>query len=162
MLNTRTFAHGLAAVLAIAALPLAHGAGTHTVNVQAIVLANSNCRITTAGASLLDFGSIDPSSAAPATASVVLGYRCNGGSPIVTWGMGANDGLYATGPAQRRMRHAINVTRFLPYSLNVPMSGTAPRNTNQTLTLVGTVAVTDFQVAIAGMYNDTVVLTIAP
>lgn len=152
----------LAACCGLALATSAAASGSQAVNISAVVLANSNCRFTTASPSALDFGAIDPSSAASATASVTIGYRCNGGSAIVTWGMTANDGLHPAGPGVQRMRHATDFAQYLPYSLNLPASGTAPRNTNQTLTLTGTVAPAAFQTAIAGSYADAVVLTIAP
>lgn len=152
----------LGACAALALATSAAAAGSQGVTVSAVVLANSNCRFTTASPSALDFGTIDPSSSANATASVTIGYRCNGGSAIVTWGMSANNGLYPAGPGAQRMRHATNLAQYLPYSLNMPASGTVPRNTNQTMTLTGTVTPAAFQTAAAGSYADTVVLTIAP
>ena len=152
----------LAASCALAVATSAAASGSQAVNIAAVVLGNSNCRFTSASPSALDFGTIDPSSAANATASVTIGYRCNGGSAIVTWNIVANDGLHPAGPGAQRMRHATNLTQYLPYSLNLPTSGTVPRNTNQTMTLTGTVTPAAFQTAIAGSYADIVVLTIAP
>jgi hypothetical protein len=60
------------------------------------------------------------------------------------------------------MRHAATLTQYLPYSLSLPANGTAPRNTNRTMTLTVTVTPAAFQTAIAGSYADTVVLTITP
>lgn len=152
----------LAAACVLAASTFAAASGSQAVNIAAVVLGNSNCRFTTASPSALDFGTIDPSSAASATASVTLGYRCNGGSAIVAWNIDANDGLHPAGPGAQRMRHATTFTQYLPYSLSLPASGTAPRNTNQTMTLTGTVTPAAFQTAIAGSYADIIVLTITP
>lgn len=152
----------LAACCTLAVATSAAASGSQTVNISAVVLGNSNCRFTSASPSALDFGTIDPSSAVSASASVTIGYRCNGGSAIVTWNIVANNGLHPAGPGAQRMRHVTNLTQYLPYSLNLPTSGTVPRNTNQTMTLTGTVTSAAFQTAIAGSYADSVVLTIAP
>jgi spore coat protein U-like protein len=152
----------LAASCALAVATSAVASGSQAVNIAAVVLGNSNCRFTTASPSALDFGTIDPSSAVSATASVTIGYRCNGGSAIVAWNIVANDGLYPAGAGAQRMRHAATLTQYLPYSLSLPANGTAPRNTNRTMTLTGTVTPAAFQTAIAGSYADTVVLTITP
>lgn len=151
---------------ALAALALASGvasaAGTHAVAVSAAVLSNSNCRFANAGPSTLAFGVIDPTSATPATVSIGIGIRCNGGPPMATYGIVSDDGLHETGPGNHRMRHATVLTDYLPYTLNVPASASIPRNTNQTFTLVGTVPVAAFENARAGNYTDSVVLTISP
>ena len=152
----------LAGCCALAIATSAAASGSQAVNIAAVVLGNSNCRFTSASPSALDFGIIDPSSVVNATASVTIGYRCNGGSAIVSWNIVANDGLHPAGPGAQRMRHATTLTQFLPYSLNLPTSGTVPRNTDQTLTLTGTVTPAAFQTAIAGGYADSVLLTIAP
>lgn len=152
----------LAAALAAAAITLtAQAAGPHTVNVGAVVLSNSNCRFSN-GTSTLDFGAIDPSSSSNVTASVNIQYRCNGGAPVASWAISSNDGLYETGPNAPRMRHATTPTQFLAYTLNVPASGTAPRNTNMSFTLTGTIVPASFGTAIAGAYADSVVLSITP
>ena len=154
-----------AAILVALALPCSVAASSsHVLSVGAIVVSAGNCRFNTAGPSALSFGAIDPSSSSNATASVNIDYRCTGGgaAPTVVWGVGSNDGLYKTAANAPRMRHAVNPAAFLNYSLNTPMSGTSPKNVNQTLTVTGTVAAADFQNAPAGSYSDTVVLTIAP
>lgn len=152
----------LAATLALAAIaPGALAAGSHTVTVGAVVLSSHNCRFLT-GNSTLDFGSIDPSGSTNRTATVNVGYRCTGGGAIAFWAVTSDDGLHESGPGAPRMRHTVNAAEYLAYSLNVPANGSAPRNTNQTLTITGTITPAQYAAAAAGSYADTVVLTIAP
>lgn len=153
----------LAVALLIALPVLAHAAsGSHSLAIGATIVSGGNCRFNDAGPTALNFGAVDPSSLANATASANIQYRCTGSSAMVTWAISSNDGLYETGPGAPRMRHTVDPTRFLPYTLNVPASATVPRNTNLNFTAVATIAVADFQNAVAGSYADTVVLTIAP
>jgi spore coat protein U-like protein len=137
---------------------------THAIGVSAVVVSAGNCRFDTAGPTALSFGAIDQASSANQTASVGIGFRCTGGgaSPTIAWSVTSDDGLYVSGPAAPRMRHAVNPGAYLRYSLNMPASGTSPKNSNQTLTVTGTITPADFQNAAAGAYADTVVLTIAP
>ena len=131
---------------------------THTLAVSATVV--GNCKFNTAGPTTLAFGSIDPSAAAPATATASVTFRCTTGT---TSSMTSDDGLYDVAGAPR-MKDA--GTNYLPYSIG--LVGTAQAGTghgagqDKTLTVNGTVAVADFQNAAAGAYADTVTLTIAP
>jgi spore coat protein U-like protein len=152
------------ATLLVLHAPWIEAAGSHTVTIGATVLSVGNCRFDTAGPTALTFAPIDPSSLANATVSANIGYRCTGGGalPNLTWSISSNDGQYETGAGAPRMRHLVDPTRFLPYSLNVPASATVPKNTNLNFTVVATIQVADFQNAIAGTYTDSVVLTIAP
>ena len=149
------------ATLLLGGCAAAHAAGSHTVTVGAVVLSTHNCKFIVP-TSTLDFGNIDPSSTANVTATVNIQYRCNGGAPTAFWTVSSNDGLHATGIGAPRMRHAVTATEYLPYTLNAPVNGSAPRNTIQSFTLVGTITPAAFGTAIAGNYGDTVVLTIAP
>jgi len=151
---------------ALLVLALASGgsiaAGPTSVAVSAVILSNSNCRFATNGPTALAFGTIDPSSLTPATTSIGIGFRCGGSAANATYVITSDDGLYETGANNPRMRHATILTAYLPYTLNVPGSGTVPKNTNQVFTLTGTVPVASFAAALAGAYADSVVLTIAP
>jgi spore coat protein U-like protein len=153
----------LAALALVLAFPSGTvlAAGSHTVTVGAVVTSNHNCRFNTA-TSTLAFGNIDPSSAVNATATVTIGYRCTGGGPTAFWSITSDDGLHETGVNAPRMRHTVNPAEFLPYTLNVPAAGSAPRNVNQTFTLNGTITPSQFAAARAGGYSDTVVLSITP
>jgi spore coat protein U-like protein len=158
------FAVRLLAVAVLLLPGIAAAAGSHVLGISAIVVSAGNCRFNNAGPSALAFGAIDPSSGANSTASVNIDYKCSGGgaAPTITWAVTSDDGLYKTAPNSPRMRHTVNAGAYLKYTLNTPLSGTSPKNVNQTLTVTGTVAPADFQNALAGAYADTVVLTIAP
>lgn len=131
------------------------------VAVAAVVLSKNKCQFGDAGPTSLPFGSIDPSSPSNATATANIGFRCTGSSATSVYLVTANDGLHAAG-GTRQMRHATDTSEFLKYSLDLPQSGSVPRNTNQILVVTGTVLAGDFRNARAGSYSDTVVLTIAP
>jgi spore coat protein U-like protein len=62
------------------------------------------------------------------------------------------------------MRHATDVTEFIPYSLSLsPTTGTGSGPaTPITLTIDGSILNADYVNALAGNYSDTVVLTITP
>jgi spore coat protein U-like protein len=61
------------------------------------------------------------------------------------------------------MQNGTVPSEFLPYFLALnPATGTVPKNTNQNLTITGTIRKSDFQDASAGTYADTVVLSILP
>ena len=147
---------------AVAAAGAASAAGGHTLAVGATVLSNSNCRFSNAGPTALAFGAIDPSGTGNRTATAAVGFRCGGSVAVAVYSVSSDDGLYESGANAPRMRHATDLTRFLPYSLDLPQSGSVPRNVNQTLTVTATVLTADYQNALAGAYADTVILTIVP
>lgn len=152
-----------ALILAAAAAALPAGAvGTHGISVAANVISGGNCRFNTAGPTALAFGALDPSIPGDKTATASIVYRCTAGTPTVTWAVTSDHGQHETGPGAPRMRHAVDLARFLKYTLSFPASGTSPRNTNLNLVVNGTIAEADLQAAAAGNYADTVVLTIAP
>jgi len=151
----------LLAVLALVTTPLLQAAGSGTLSVTATVLSKSNCKFTS-GTATLAFGSIDPSSTSSATASATFIFKCGGSAAIATWTVTAGDGLYSSGPGARRMRHATDTSEFIAYSLDLPASGTVPKNVDYTLTVNGTIAPADFQNAIAGAYSDTVAIDVTP
>ena len=131
-------------------------------SIGATVLSKNICRFTNAGPTVLDFGAIDPSSGVNKTATASTTFRCTGSNPMATYLITSDDGLYSTGANAPRMRHTVNPANFLPYNIDMPQSGTVPKNTFQTMTVTGTVLVADFQNALVGSYSDTVVLTISP
>lgn len=149
-------------------LLIGHGiveSATGTLTVTATVLSRNNCRFTgiNAAASTLNFGNLDPSNPVDITATTTIRFRCRGSSRIATFFISDNDGLYETGPGANRMRHTVVLTEYLPYSLNLnPITASVPRNTNQTLTITGTVRGVDYQNAYVGSYSDTVIITIVP
>lgn len=143
-------------------LPAAQAGGSHVVSVGATVLSKNQCKFTNGGPTVLSFGTIDPSSPATQTAVATTTFRCTGSSATATYSISSDDGLYETGANAPRMRHSVDLTRFLPYTIDLPQSGSAPKNVVQTLTVTGTVLPGDFQNALGGSYFDTVTLTIVP
>jgi spore coat protein U-like protein len=136
-------------------------AGTAAVSVSATVLSRSVCRFDTRTLALV-FGNIDPESPADVTATATVGFRCGGSANPATFAIVADSGLHGTGGFPR-MQSGLDSSRFLPYFLGLnPATGSVPRNTNQTLTITGTIRRSDFQDAFAGTYTDTVVLSILP
>ena len=151
-----------AAVGLLVAATGAEAAGGYSLAIGATVLSASNCKFQGAAGSTLAFGSINPSSGANALASVTLVIRCAGSAATAVYSVTANDGLYSTGPEQRRMRNTVTLTEFLPYGLTSPVSGTVPKNVDTNVVISGTITPAQFQSAIAGNFTDTVVLTLAP
>jgi len=150
----------LAALVAGASLP-ARSADAGSLNVSAVVLSKSNCKFD-AGAMTLNFGTIDPSASSPAAASTTKGFSCAGSATNATFAISAADGLHSTGPGMRRLKHAA-AAEYMAYSLTLsPTSATVPKNSAQTLTVTGSIDPTEFQDRSAGVYSDTVTITLTP
>lgn len=142
--------------------PLAWSAGTGAVGVGATVESKNNC-LFNAKALTLPFGNLDPAGGGDVTATASMTFICNGASTLATFFISANDGLHASGAGARRMQHTVTTTEFLPYSLSVsPATATVTKGTTQTLTVTATIQPFQFQNVLAGVYQDTVVLTITP
>lgn len=125
--------------------------------VSATVLSKSNCKFSTATGTL-PFGNIDSGGSADASATASLTFRCNGSAPIATYLISDDDGLNAN-----RMAHTSLAGTFLPYQLSyTPTTGSVPRGDPVTLSISGTVRSSDYRVAVAGAYSDTVILSILP
>lgn len=139
------------------------GAMAQSMSARAVVVSKSNCRFDTTNL-VLDFGTIDPGSASDATASVGGTVTCNGGpSSTVTLAFSLGSGTYSTGAGARSMRHATDVTEFLPYALGItPSSATIGKNGSLAFTLNGTIAPSQFQNVMAGSYADRVTISVAP
>lgn len=149
-------------VMSLAFLQTSHAADTRTVTVTATVLSKNQCKFSSATAALA-FGTLDPANPVNKTVNTSITFRCMGSSPIATFFISDNDGLYETGPNANRMRHTTLPTEYIPYVFSLsPTSGTIPKNTYHTLTINGTVNGTDYANAATGTYSDTVVVTIAP
>lgn len=137
-------------------------ADTDIVSVGATVLTKNNCKFNNPSSASLAFGNIDPSSSGNATATATLSIRCGGASPIVSYALNHDSGLHETGVNANRMKQA-TLNEYLPYALTLtPASGTIPKNTDQTITLSGTITPANFQNAAMGAYADTVVITLSP
>lgn len=137
-------------------------AGNGSMAVSAVVPSKNNCKFD-AGAAILPFGNIDPSSVSNAIATMTRTFSCNGAAPLATFSISAGDGLHATGPGARRMQHTTIPTEFMAYALSLsPASATVSKGSVQTLTVTGTIQPFEFQNVRAGAYQDTVVITLAP
>jgi len=155
----------LAAALAVlvylaAAVPAAFG-DTGLLAVAATVLSKSQCKFDTA-TSTLNFGVLDPAVATDVNAASSVDFVCRGSAPVAAFLFTDDDGQNPSGPGARRMRHAA-APEFLPYDLAVsPASGTVPKNVHRTLTISGTVRWTEFRGSTAGVYADSVIVSILP
>jgi len=151
-----------AGIAGLAVCAPAFAGGTHDVQVSATVLSKNICRFTDAGPSVMAFGAIDPSSTSAVVASLSTTFRCTGSDPVAAYLVSSDDGLNEAGAGQPRMQHTVTAGSYLPYTLDLPQSSSAPRNVVQTLTITGTIPPADFSNALVGTYSDTVVLTIQP
>jgi len=141
---------------------LSNAAETGLMTVTASVLSKSQCKFNSKS-STLNFGSLDPVNPVDKTVNATITFRCGGSAANATFLISDDDGLYEPGSDANRMRHATNTTEYLPYTLTLnPASGTVPKNTDQTLTISGTVRGSDYQDAIAGDFSDSVVISISP
>ncbi|MCD6078810.1 MAG: hypothetical protein K0R89_2754 [Ramlibacter sp.] len=152
----------------LAALLLGGGGAAHAVTapatlaVTATVVSKNVCKFATNNLAV-PFGTIDPSLTTNKTVTVTTTIKCAGSSPVATFAITVNDGLWSTGANARRMRHGTIATEFMPYGLTVsPLSGNVTKNVNQTVTITGTVLPADYQNRSSGGYSDTVVLTLTP
>jgi spore coat protein U-like protein len=133
-----------------------------TLTVSATVLSNNTCIFLSVN-SAINFGALNPANSTDVNASTTIRFFCWGSSPMVTFLISDNDGLYETGPNANRMRNTAIPTEYLPYSLTLnPTTATVPRFSLRTVTLTGTVRAVDYQSAYVGSYADTVIVTIAP
>ncbi|HUI44563.1 MAG TPA: spore coat protein U domain-containing protein [Nitrospirota bacterium] len=155
----------LASVVVVVALIIlamgrvASASGTSTLTVTATVL--GECQFITT-ASTLAF-TLDPSSAANATATASPTFWCTLGTTVTT-PVAYNQGLNYSG-GSNRMKSTSNPTQFIPYTLALTPSGTTGlgRSNPLTLTVTGTVLNANYINAMAANdYTDTVTITIAP
>ncbi|RLJ63714.1 spore coat protein U domain-containing protein [Sulfurisoma sediminicola] len=139
-------------------------ADTATVVVGATVLSKSNCKFNAPGTATLAFGNVDPASGSPATASTSLVLRCGGAAASATFNLTHDSGQWETAPNANRMKHATaSPAEYMAYTLTLtPQSATIPKNTDQTITIDGSIAPADFQNASMGSYADSVVITLNP
>jgi spore coat protein U-like protein len=141
---------------------LATAAETNLITVTATVISKSQCKFNTS-ASNIDFGNLDPANPVDKTVNTTITFRCGGSAPNATFLISDDDGLYETGSNANRMRHSTNSAEYLPYTLTLsPVSGTVPKNSDQTLTITGKVKGSDYEDAIAGSFSDSVVISINP
>lgn len=96
------------------------------------------------------FGAIDPTSAVDATATATVSFTCNTNDLITLDDL---TGAYT-------MLSGADTLNYSIASGAIPTNGTA--GLSQSVTLTGTVAVADFQAAVAGSYTDAVAINILP
>lgn len=131
--------------------------------VGAVVLSKNACTFRNVTALALDFGAIDPSLGSSATANTSFNIRCTGSDKNATFAVTADTGRWSTGPGVRRMRHTTVTTQFLSYSVSfTPAAATVLKNTEQTITVTGTVLPSQSANALVGSYADTLVVTVSP
>lgn len=157
-MQAKSCARAVALALAAGTAWPAHASGAHQVTVSAVILSKNTCRFSTAASSINL--PIDPASGSTASASGVVTYRCIGTDATAVWSLTDNGGQFNSGG--KRMQHATNAAEFLPYTLAYPLSGSAPKNATQTITVTASVTAASFRNAQAGAYADTVVLSISP
>ena len=139
------------------------GSAVDSMPVSATILSTSNCRFNVPKSTTLAFGTIDPSGLSNATTTGSLVVRCGGSAANATFALTDDSGLNETGVGAYRMQHSVTATAFLGYSVSyAPQGATIPKNTNQTITITGTVTPAQFGNAIAGNYTDTVTVTVSP
>ncbi len=149
--------------LAGAALVASAGAWGQSalISVSAAVVSKSNCKFDT-GTATLAFGNLNPSSSGDAPATATIGFKCAGSAPNATFFITHDSGQNETAPNASRMKHA-TLNEYLSYSVVLsPSSATVPKNTQQTLTISGTVPEAAYQNAYWGAYTDSVVVTVQP
>jgi len=156
--------HRIIHLLLIGLALLASGgvaAQSAVVSVVASVLSSSNCKFDNTTATLA-FGTLNPANSGDATVTATIGFKCAGSAPNATFAITHDSGLYETAANANRMKHA-TLTEYLPYSVGLsPTNATVPKNSEQTLTITGTVPEAAYQNAYAGAYSDSVVVTIQP
>jgi hypothetical protein len=141
------------------------GTATGTLAVNATVVSKNVCKLSSSNVLRMDFLVIDPSSKSDVTKQLTWSFVCKGSSSTVAWTMSAGNGQNPSGTGQRQMLNTsiTTSTLLLPYSLTIsPSFGTAAKGATVSVTLTGTVAATDFQVAWPGSYSDNVAITVAP
>lgn len=159
----------LASALLSAGLIMSSGAfagGTTSLTVNAKV--SGVCKVTTAPGTL-DFGTIDPSGGANATATATFVMKCSNGTTSTA--ATDNNGLnFSAG--SKRLQHSVTATAFLPYSVaysndvGFAGAGFGGAAATQTVTISGTITPANFAGALATtgaqVYADTVTITVNP
>lgn len=137
-------------------------AATGQVNLSAIVLSKSQCKFNTKNATI-DFGLLDPGDPIDASGSASFDFTCVGNAPIATYVISIDDGLYSATPGTPRMQHATDTTAFMSYSLNInPTFGSLPKKTVETLQVDAFLPGSSYAASPAGIFTDTVTLTLLP
>ncbi len=143
--------------LATLAAGVAAWADTNTLTVQASV--TGTCKFS-AATSTVNFGALDPSSAADASGSTTTNFWCTKG--VTTDSIAADTGLNPAGGV-RQMKDLAG-TDLIPYSLTLLADGSSNAGplSPRTLTITASITNANYVTKTAGSYADTVVLTITP
>lgn len=160
-LTTLTYAM-LSVGLAMSSGAFAGGTTPLTVNAKV----SGVCKVTTAPGTL-DFGTIDPSGAANATASTTFVMKCSNG--VTSTAATDDNGLNFS--VTKRMQHTV-AGNFLPYAIayvndtGFAGAGFAAAAGSRTITINGTVTPAQYTGALATtgaqIYADTVTITVNP
>lgn len=144
----------------IVGLILAMAAGISAADTQNLAVSakiTGVCKFT--GSTPVDFGSLDASGTADATATGNVKFWC---TKNASYTLSTNDGAHPAGTQKQMTDGAAG--DLLPYSLTLASTtgtGSGP-GTEITVNANGTITAAAYQAAVAGTYNDTVVVTIAP
>jgi spore coat protein U-like protein len=120
----------------------------------------SKCGFDPSGTTGVSFGNLDPSVAAPVTASAtVMVGDCNTGAPMVV--------AVDQGQRGNRTMRRQNGTELIPYSVTTPSffpsDSSAPGNFNyKPASFAATVQASAYQDAVAGIYSDLLIVTVTP
>ena len=134
-------------------------AGTDTATMAVSATVSGTCKITTAPTAMA-FGTIDPSVVAVApTASSTFLYKCTTG--LTPTSLVDDKGLYEV-VNQFKMASGVNRLNYgIAYTATLAAgTGFGAGSTATTITVNGTIPLTDAQNAIAGVYGDTVTFTL--
>jgi len=129
---------------------------------SAVVLSKSQCKFNTKNATI-DFGLLDPGAPVDVAGSASFDFTCIGNAPIASYAITIDDGLGSIVLGTPRMQHATDTTAFLPYSLSItPTSGTMPKKSVEILTIDATLPGSSYATAPAGIFSDTITITLLP
>ena len=141
-----------------------YAGGTTALTVNAKI--SGVCKVTTAPGTL-DFGTIDPSGAANATATTTFVMKCSNG----TTSAAATDDNGLNFSVTKRMQHTV-AGNFLPYAIayvndtGFSGAGFAAAAATRTITINGTITPAQYAGALATIgaqiYADTVTITVNP
>ncbi len=115
----------------------------------------------------LSFGTLNQANPVDVNVSATMTFTCKGGPPgdyPAAYSITHDSGMYELGPGQNRMMNgAVAPAEYLPYTIALnPTAGSANKNVPYNFTVTGTVKGVDYQDLAAGLYSDTVVITILP
>jgi len=152
----KSFLLVLSVVMLMLASSVSFAADTGTVNINATVV--GTCKFTTNSANINV--TLDPSVGGTVNGTASLVFWC---TKNASYTVSDDDGLYETGVDANRVFNS-TANEYIPYSFSyTPTSGTGNGPANPiTLNLTASFAQVDYQNASAGIYTDTVTITVNP